>query len=293
MFMYTPRVSVVVPTANRPTMLARALASVRAQTFTDWELLVIDDGDRETAADIAAAQNDTRIRYVRHDPPRQGGGAARNTGIQHAVGEMIAFLDDDDYWLPEKLERQVALLADTPDNLGFVYSSVRVHYRDRDEETQVHEEGRHLHELALTQFNGFMTSTLVIKKAVFGVAGMFDTALPSHQEAELMLRVTQHYNGCGVDVPLVVMDVSGHEHVGGNIDKRIRGRELLIAKHRALYTAYPDKLAKISFTLALWYREKGDWVHAAQTFAQCWSLIRNPRYFIHMLYAQCMVIFTK
>jgi glycosyltransferase involved in cell wall biosynthesis len=101
-----PRVSVIVPVYNRAHSVGPTLESVRAQTMTDWECIVVDDGSRDgdELRKLVDELADPRFRYVRR--PNGGGGAARNTGIDEARGDVVAFLDSDDLWLPEKLAVQ-------------------------------------------------------------------------------------------------------------------------------------------------------------------------------------------
>jgi glycosyltransferase involved in cell wall biosynthesis len=107
-----PRFSVIVPVYNRAGTVLPTLQSVRDQTFEDFECIVVDDGsaDGDQLKEVIDGLDDRRFRYVRRE--NGGGGAARNTGIDEAKGELIAFLDSDDRWLPEKLERGLAGSAD-------------------------------------------------------------------------------------------------------------------------------------------------------------------------------------
>jgi glycosyltransferase involved in cell wall biosynthesis len=119
-----PMVSVVIPTYNQPAFLHEALRSVFAQTFRDYEVVVINDGSTDdTAAQLA--QYAGRIRLITQD--NQGIGRARNRGMDEARGRYIAFLDHDDLWHPQKLETQVAFMQDHPACVGntapFAYSS--------------------------------------------------------------------------------------------------------------------------------------------------------------------------
>ncbi len=117
--MSPPLVSVIIPCYNRADIVGNAVHCVLAQTFRDWELIIVDDGSvDDIAAAVGAFRNQTRVRLVRH-PVNLGEPAARNTGITAASGRFIAFLDSDDEWLPEKLERQVAAIMQTkdPDNV--------------------------------------------------------------------------------------------------------------------------------------------------------------------------------
>jgi glycosyltransferase involved in cell wall biosynthesis len=107
-------VSVITPNYNCAPYIARAIESVRAQTFRDWELLIVDDCSTDGSADIAAgyAEKDRRIRLL-HTPSHSGSPLApRNLALRMARGRYIAFLDSDDLWLPGKLERQLALFGD-------------------------------------------------------------------------------------------------------------------------------------------------------------------------------------
>lgn len=104
-----PLVSVIMPAYNCRSTLAESVQSVRDQTFTGWELLVVDDCSPEPIADILDSFADERICYLRLDR-NSGVAAARNTGIENARGRFIAFLDSDDLWLPEKLEKQLSFM---------------------------------------------------------------------------------------------------------------------------------------------------------------------------------------
>ncbi|MCK5344238.1 MAG: glycosyltransferase family 2 protein, partial [Candidatus Heimdallarchaeota archaeon] len=115
-----PIVSVILTTFNRAELLPRVIDSVLHQTFTGFELLIVDDFSQDQTSEIIRTFNDDRIKYVRHAENR-GLSAARNTGIFHAIGEYIAFLDDDDEWIPTKIEKQVRHIQRLPESVGMVY----------------------------------------------------------------------------------------------------------------------------------------------------------------------------
>src|SRR5271154_1794032 len=102
-----PRVSIVIAVYNGAPTVGRALASVFAQTFTDYEVVVVNDGSTDDTASVLARYGD-KIRVVTQ--PNRGLPAARNSGIHASSGEYVAFLDDDDEWLPQMLERCAAVL---------------------------------------------------------------------------------------------------------------------------------------------------------------------------------------
>jgi glycosyltransferase involved in cell wall biosynthesis len=108
-----PTVSVIIPYYNRADVIGRAIGSVQRQSFTDWELIVVDDGSDDPVELRDTVSDDPRIRFLRH-ARNQGVSAARNTGVQAAQGRFVAFLDSDDEWLPKKLEFQLKAVCGTP-----------------------------------------------------------------------------------------------------------------------------------------------------------------------------------
>src|SRR3989344_1105613 len=168
-------VSVIIPTRNRPELLKRAVASVHAQTYKDIELIVIEDTDGK------------------------GGGWARNQGIAKASGQYVAFLDDDDEWLPNKLEIQMKALTAASTDVAFSFTAVRNIFDDHEENTRVPAGIDSYHELALSRFKTFLNVTLLVKKSVIDEVGYFDERFPSHQEADLVIRLTKKYRGVGIN----------------------------------------------------------------------------------------------
>jgi glycosyltransferase involved in cell wall biosynthesis len=126
-----PRVSITLPFFNSSAFLGEAINSVRSQTFCDWELLLVDDGSTDESTSIAAfyARTDpTRISVVRHgDGKNHGLPVSRNLGLHLSRGKYVAQLDSDDVWLPDKLDRQVALLDQYPD-VAMVYGKSEYWY---------------------------------------------------------------------------------------------------------------------------------------------------------------------
>lgn len=110
-----PAVSIVTPLYNKADYIGETICSVQAQTVTDWEMLVVDNGSTDGGDQIARACPDPRLRVL--TSPRQGPGAARNEGIRSAQGEWIQFLDADDWLAPDQLERQLAVAAQHPEAL--------------------------------------------------------------------------------------------------------------------------------------------------------------------------------
>ena len=114
-----PLVSAVIPTRNRPEMVCRAVGCALSQTYSNLEVVVVIDGPDSATLEVLGALNEPRLRIVAL-PENVGGSEARNQGVRKARGEWIAFLDDDDEWLPEKTEKQLAAAANMPGPLSFV-----------------------------------------------------------------------------------------------------------------------------------------------------------------------------
>jgi glycosyltransferase involved in cell wall biosynthesis len=155
-----PLVSVVMATYNRERYLGLAVRSVIAQTFTDWELIVIDDGSVDgTPALMEPLLADPRIRYERQE--NKGQASARNRGLKAARGEFVCFMDSDNLWLADKLRRQVELMKSHPD--------VDVLYGEND---IIDEEGRVQPSTPMRRYSGHITEQLLIDNFV-----TFNTAM--------------------------------------------------------------------------------------------------------------------
>jgi glycosyltransferase involved in cell wall biosynthesis len=216
-------VSVVVPTYNCADALSRTIESVLAQTLDDFELLIIDDASTDETEAVVTGYDDPRIHFFRHDTNR-GGSAARNTGIEHACGRYVAFLDADDEWLPQKLERQVACLGARDDKWIAAYcgfdriragrsSGLRraIATRLGGPENTRKEGGAELIDDSLL-LNGFSTggmSTLLVERAVVDAMGGFDESFQRRQDWEFRTRLLKRGKLAYVDEVLVRKRGSG------------------------------------------------------------------------------------
>lgn len=184
-----PRFSVVIPTYRRDELLAEALGSVLAQTFTDFELIVVDDAASESAERVVLATEDPRVHYSRND--RGGGGAGtRNAGVDRAKGEWVAFLDDDDLWLPDKLLR-VASLIDSAPGVGFVYTGHEKFGAASDQGSEVvvpRVRGWVQDELLYKNHIGGM-SVAVARRDLLTAVGGLDERFSSLQDLDLFVRL--------------------------------------------------------------------------------------------------------
>lgn len=203
----TPRVSVVVPTRNRLSFLPRAVASVLGQTFGDLELIVVDDASTEDTAGFVEGLADERVRLVRR-AARGGVAAARNDGIAAARAPYVAFLDDDDVWLPQKLERQLPLLDA---GAAVVHSLIYVADGDGRVFDAPSERGfRLFREVAaagypyvwLLRRSSYQINTFVVRRDAAEAAGGFDPSLPTVEDLAFVHELWRRHSLQLVDEPL-------------------------------------------------------------------------------------------
>lgn len=225
-----PRVSVVIPTHNRAELVVRAIRSVLTQTVDDLELIVVDDASKDNTPAAIAQIDDARLMFVRlAKNGRQS--RALNEGIGRARGEWVAFLDDDDEWLPNKLEAQLARLDQAPDASAVYcrcYAQTSEGLRPPRARSKL-PEGDITDDL-LRQALVITPSAYIVRRSALLEAGGFDEALIAAQDLDLWLRVSQA--GCRfvivADPPLVIYHAEEDKPgVSGNAVAQLRAFRLL------------------------------------------------------------------
>jgi glycosyltransferase involved in cell wall biosynthesis len=228
--MSRPPVSVIIPTHNRANLLGRAIKSVLSQTFEDFELIVVDDASTDRTPEVVGSIDDGRIRYIRLKK-NSGAPIARNTGIKKSRGEFIAFLDDDDEWLPMRLEVQLKKFEGLEKSVGVVYGGF---YYVSQENGKIL--GRNVPKFRgdvypyLLKENFIGSPTLLIRRKCFKKAGLFDPLLTSSQDWDMWLRIAKHYKFDYVNEIIAKYYVHGRQ-ISFNMNKYIPGRERFINKH--------------------------------------------------------------
>ena len=189
-----PAVSVVVPLYNKAPHVEAALRSILAQSFTDFEVIVVDDGSTDGGAEIVAGITDPRLRLLRQD--NAGAGAARNAGIAAARGRWVAFLDADDLWYPDKLARQLAALARSPELVWAAGAFMRIVDNQPTQPPRVLDESWFADEevirdalLILAGGRPIWTGTVMVRRDVLLELGGFDPTLRTGQDTLLWVRL--------------------------------------------------------------------------------------------------------
>jgi glycosyltransferase involved in cell wall biosynthesis len=244
-------VSAVIPVYNRPAAVRRAIDSVLAQTFQNFEIIVVDDASTDDTVAAVTAYLDPRIKLIRHDRNR-GGSAARNTGIRASSARYVAFLDSDDEWLPSKLEKQLQVFEQSKDNLGLVYVGTERIFADGLIQRDVPKRRDDLAKRLLTVNVVGETSVGMVRRSALDAVNGFDEELPASQDMDLWLRLCEQFPADIVPEVLVrVVKADDRGRITASVDATTRGRELFRRKHR-------EKLARHG-VLYSHLRESGLW----------------------------------
>lgn len=229
----TPRVSVAVASYNYGRYIGEALESIRAQTFTDWEAVVVDDGSSDDTMDVVAPfLRDARFRLVRLR--HQGQPRAKNRTLAESRGRLIAFLDADDRWRPAKLAHQLAMFANDS-NLGVCYARRSFINADGlpsgDDRRPLHR-GQVLGAMYRDNFVCF-SSAMIRRQCVEHVGG-FDERLGLAIDYDFWLRVARHYRFDYADEPLVEYRV-GHANLSRRVADRLATALAIMTRFQRCY----------------------------------------------------------
>ncbi|WP_115865083.1 glycosyltransferase family 2 protein [Halorussus litoreus] len=278
-------VSVVVPTYERGDVLPRALDSALAQTHPDLEILVVDDGSTDATAETVAKYRarDDRVRYLVHEDNR-GPSAARNTGIEAAEGEVVAFLDSDDELRPRFVERSVAVLDETPENCVGTYVAKNVR-RDGDL-VRVLDAAPTITAEALASTDGVdwdfvRAGGMAVEADVLDEIGGFDEEIRYHEDYDLWLRLAERsYVVEGIDEPLYDYHLHGDQLTDSPGDALFEGTELLLEKQAHNLSGTLE--ARYRYVVAHDYARRGDFEAAAREFQK--AIAANPRRLMNYYY---------
>ncbi|GEM_PF-727315 len=232
-----PKVSVIVPTFNRLDRLPVALKSILAQTFRDFEIVVVNDAGEDVTDVVSALQHDGRIRVITH-PENKGLAAARNTGIQAARGKYIAYLDDDDRFYPDHLQTLTGFLRDHPGTVAYTDSN-RAHEKKINGQWQVTRR-----DVAYAQdwdndkilIDNFVpVLSFMHEKSLLEKSGEFDETLRRHEDWDLWIRLSRHFDF--VRIPRVTSEFSWRDD---GTSMTGQSQSLFLETMRRIHTKYAE-----------------------------------------------------
>jgi glycosyltransferase involved in cell wall biosynthesis len=217
----SPTISIILPTYNRAALIGETIASVRLQTYTNWELIIVDDGSVDNTEEVVAAIGDHRIRFYKAG--RIGiGGTVKNIGLEKATGELIAFIDSDDLWAPAKLEKQVKALQQYPEagfsltggyNFRQVNVPVEYFYKQR--------EGIKYDSVFISCFKSEVasfTQALMMRKDCLEKTGWF-TEAGSFSDVEFIVRLAFNFKAVILYEPLVYRRLHDENYINDSWEK--------------------------------------------------------------------------
>ncbi|WP_435078888.1 glycosyltransferase [Halococcus sp. AFM35] len=290
-----PLVSVVLPTYNRPTSLRTAIESVAGQTYDRIELIVVDDHSNVPQREVvenAPHEGLETVVFVRHDE-NEGLSGARNTGIETASGQLIAFLDDDDYWSVDKIARQVELLGRSGPAVGGVYTGVRsvdadgnlINVRSVDVAGDITK--------ALLYDTVVSIPTLLVRRSAIEEAGSFDERLRVYEDREWMLRLSEVCEFESIPDPLLTTRRDDdHESLTPDFEtRRDLSHRIFLETARPIaadygYAVERKATAYSSFTLGYVALSQGYYQEARQLLTKAvirWPFV--PKFYLYLLAA--------
>lgn len=276
------KVSVIIPTYNRTSFLNRAIQSILNQTYQNFELLVVDDASTDNTEDVVKSFNDNRIQYLRHNENR-GLSAARNSGIEVARGKYVSFLDDDDEFLPQKLEKQINKFEPLPSSTGVVYSGFCYVDKNGHEVLKVIPTFRGNIYAILLKYNICAVITPLIRKDCFQKAGLFDESLHSLQDWDLWIRISKYFEFDFVADVLAKYYVHGKQ-MSVDVNTRIRDREALLKKHGVGLREHPAVLSEHLRCLSKLYYMAGKGREGRRYILKAIKIVPfNIRNYMHLL----------
>ena len=280
------KVGVIIPTHNRPDLLRNAIASVLCQTAGDLEVFVIDDASSTDDAErVVRAYRDDRLNYIRLSRSH-GPAAARNIGLRLVTAPYVAFLDDDDEWLPEKLKIQIETLEQSPPDVVAVFTARFTVDGNTGRTWTTRYDGDF--DAASAQ-NSITTSSILVRRAGFDVVGWFDEELETGSDADMWIRLAAVFRIRYIDEPLAKYLVHSGS-LTSDLRKKARSLERLLVKHRALFSMNRAAHARLYLSLGRRYAHDGKKAKACRsllTAMRLWPL--EPRIYLNL----CLLAFGK
>ena len=269
-----PLVSVITPTYKRPEKLPRAIDSVLNQTYPNVEIIVVDDNNPETEGRklteliMSSYINNPRVKFIKHECNKNGA-AARNTGVKHSVAKYIALLDDDDEFLPNKIQSQVDVMESRDDSWGACYSMA---YSKKENmpyiPLQEKREG-YLYLEALTRELSFLAgSNLMVRRTVWDEVGGFTESFLRNQDKEFTTKILKRYKLAYCPVPGLIVYIHNEKL-----------NACILDVDRQYYESFKDQINALS----LEDRKEFDRIFKRDMFFHALRADHNYKYCFHEL----------
>jgi glycosyltransferase involved in cell wall biosynthesis len=243
----SPAVSIVIPTYNRAALISESITSVLRQSYSNFEVIVVDDGSTDATADVVNAFSDKRLIFLRQE--NKGRSAARNRAITCARGRYIAFLDSDDIYLEDKLERQIAYMESHPD-VGMTYTSALCIDASGDLLPRKYEatvSGNIQEDIAFYIPVTITLPTVMVRREVFDTVGGFDEAMCRFEDTDMWRRISKSYSIGAIQEYTCKLRTHGGNCLMAQDPDQIRGA----------LDYYASKILREDTNLSSWARRRG------------------------------------
>ena len=226
-----PKFSVIIPNYNRGKVLPKAISSVLSQSYSNFELIIVDDCSTDDSMQVIAKIQDDRIKLLQM-PKNSGAAAARNYGIKNSKGDFISLLDSDDFYDPEFLQKTFVELSQSEPLVGFSWTGVRYH-EDGKASERIWQPKRienayitFLHSLHIGTNSG-----ITFKKEIFEKVGYFNESLPAAEDTDFFLRITQHFDYIVISKVLINVEKDSDDRLSKNFKKVAKAYNVFLNQH--------------------------------------------------------------
>lgn len=273
-------ISVVIPSYNRESTIIRAVNSVLCQTYSDIEVIVVDDGSTDQTREVLSDISDERFRYVYQK--NAGACAARNNGIEHAKGEYIAFQDSDDAWRPEKLIKQLEAMRQYNADICFCKMERHNYPAGKDQFYPSIPDGIVAYKDLLLKSLA-STQTIVAKREVFKSA-MFDVQVKRMQDYDWMVRAARSHRVCFTSEVLVDLYLQNDSITTFDYDKIRQINEFFLVKYKNLCNEYPEFHVKRLDRIAYYKTLSGQ--SGAEEYGQIYKITKRKKDLVKYIMAK-------
>ena len=279
-----PFVSVIIPTYNRANFIKRAIDSVLIQNYENIEIIVVDDASTDNTESVVKGIKDSRIIYVKNDR-NLGVSASRNKAIGMAKGEVIAFLDSDDYWLENKLKKQVAKLFSGRD-IGLVYTGERfIDDRGKILREEIPRYSGYIYDVLLAK-NFISPSSSIVRKDVLDDVGLFLEDLDYREDHELWLRISKKYKIDYVPEILTVRYIHSGGRLSDSVERKIRAFYRILDLYSDEFDRKPKAFSRQLYEIGKLYLKIGNKKEARRQFIR--SFLKYPNWNALSKFLKCL-----
>lgn len=223
--------SIIIPNYNRAAIIYKSIKSVLDQTYTDFEIIVVDDCSTDDSLEQISKIKDRRLK-VYNLKTNSGPAAARNFGIFKSEGEFISFLDSDDMYEKNFLEKTLESLRNAGENVGFSWTGVRYHKDEKEKEyIWIPDSKKEPYKTFLHSLHIGTSSGVTVKKEVFNTCGAFREDLPAAEDTEFFLRITKKFDFTIIPEILVNIYKDGSDRLSKDFNKIARAYNIFLPEH--------------------------------------------------------------